>query len=650
MIIYREVTKSFIILRQYGLIIFVYFYKNTTTVLACMIWEMGYIIEIMIIKVKEVLLCTTALYNVDFNNKIIFKKHLIFNLLFLTTILGSYTSAFGQSRSNPKEISGYVTYNDSPLENVSVVVKNTDVKTTTNKKGYYKIKAAEKEIIQFSSVGMKPVEIIVEDVTKRLDITMVDELNELGEVVVKTNKKKNRYGEEEESTITTSYGKINKKSVSYGRIKKIRGKELTVQGTSLIETLSGIVKYLSIEKGRVRIVPNLSISSPEESLAIWDIDGTVYEYPPNLAVGDIDKVTVIKSVSGTTKYGMRGSGGVIVVRTIGAKTKKQKRSKKGRKKKGKQNSYGNGAVPYTAVESKTPYLAILDTVSGNKRIYKSYQGLSSNYSEAPSFYLDVSEYFKTVKNNDSLSLQVLSDAQDIFKKDPEALKAIAYAYQERGLYPKAVDVYAKLVELRPSYAQSYRDLANAYTENKQYKKAWNMYLQYLRKGNYILEEGIEKVVYSEMAYLYTLKKGAAGITENAEIKGLGLQNSKSDIRLVFEWNTSEAEFAIEFVDPQSRAFNFEHSQEKDGNRIKDEKQRGYSSNEFYLYDLTEGNWFINITYFGNKKNTPSYVKASVYRNWGKINQTKEVKLFKLKRQNYKMGLLKLNSKLSNSDY
>ncbi len=626
-----------------------YFYKSTTIVLVCMIWETGYIIEIMITKVKELLLCTTGMYNIDFNNKIIFKNNLVFKLLFLTTILGSYISAFSQSRSNLKEISGYVTYNDSPIENVKVIVKNTDVKTTTNKKGYYKIEAVEKEIIQFSSFGMKPVEIIVEDVTKRLDIAMVDELNELGEVVLKTKKKKKRY-EEEEPTITTAYGKINKKSVSYGRIKKIKGKELTVQGTSLIETLSGIVKYLSIENGRVRIVPNLSLANPEESLAIWDIDGTVYEYPPNLAVGDIDKVTVIKSVSGTTKYGMRGSGGVIVVRTKGVKAKKEKRSKKGRKKKGKQNSYSNGAVPYTAIKSKTPYLAMLDTVSGNKKTYESYQEFSSNYSETPGFYLDVSEYFKTTRNNDSLSLQVLSDAQDIFKKDPEALKAIAYTYQERGLYQKAVNVYTKLVELRPSYAQSYRDLANAYTENKQYKKAWNMYLQYLRKGNYILEEGIEKIVYSEMAYLYALKRGAAGIIENAEIKRLDLQNSKSDIRLVFEWNTSEAEFAIEFVDPQSRAFNFEHSQEKDSNRIKDEKQRGYSSNEFYLYDLTEGSWFINITYFGNKKNTPSYIKASVYRNWGKINQTKEVKLFKLKRQNYKMGLLKLNSKLSSSDY
>ncbi|WP_438422597.1 carboxypeptidase-like regulatory domain-containing protein [Aquimarina macrocephali] len=605
----------------------------------------------MITKIKQLSRYTIATYNVDFIRKIIFKRRLVFEIIFFTVIIGNSASIFGQSRSNTKEISGYVTYNDFPIENVNVIVKDTDVKTTTNKKGYYKIKAAEKEIIQFSSIGMKPVEIIVEDITKRLNIAMVDELNKLGEVVLKTNKKKNRYGEEEEeSTITTAYGKINKKSVSYGRIKKVKGKELTVQGTSLIETLSGVVKYLSVENGRVRIVPNMSIANPNQSLAIWDIDGAVYEYPPNLAVGDIDKVTVIKSISGTTKYGMRGSGGVIVVRTKGAKSAKQKKGKKRKKKKGQQSGYSNGAVPYTSVESKTPFLTTLDTIADHETLSKFFQGLSSNYLETPSFYLDVSKYFKTEKNNNSLSSQVLSDAEDIFKKDPEALKAIAYTYQERGLHQKAADVYIKLVELRPSYAQSYRDLANAYTENKQYKKAWNMYLQYLREGNYILEEGIEKVVYSEMAYLYTLKKGAAGIKENSEIKGLGLQNSKSDIRLVFEWDTSEAEFAIEFVDPQSRAFNFEHSQEKDSNRIMDEKQRGYSSNEFYLYDLTEGNWFINITYLGNKKDRPSYIKASVYRNWGKINQTKEVKLFKLKRQNYKMGLLKLNLKLPSSEY
>ncbi len=44
------------------------------------------------------------------------------------------------------------------------------------------------------------------------------------------------------------------------------------------------------------------------------------------------------------------------------------------------------------------------------------------------------------------------------------------------------------------------------------------------------------------------------------------------------------------------------------------------------------------------------LKATVYRNWGRINQTQEIKVFKLQRKEYKIGLLKFNSKLSTVGY
>ncbi len=582
------------------------------------------------------------------------KKQILFKFLLLTIVVGNSTHSFGQSKPRLNKISGYVTYNEFPLELVKVEIKDSKVKTTTNRKGYYRIEAPEKAVIQFSFKGMKPVEVIVEDITKYLNIGMVDEVNDLETVVIKTNNKKNKFrdeDEEDDQNIETAYGTINKKSVSYGKMKTIKSNSLNIQGSDLIETLSGLINYQGVEYDsrrikRVRLVPNLSISNPEESLAIWDIDGSIYDDPPNLRVGEIDKVTVIRSVSGTTKYGMRGSGGVIVVRTKGAKLKK----KKGGKNKANKNIYATGSVPYSTIKLTPSYFSVLDTVTNDKEAYKSYSALAEKNKNSPSFFMDMARYFKTEKQLDTLSLKVLSEAEVLFKDDPEALKAIAYIYQERGLHQKAIGLYTMLIELRPSYSQSFRDLANAYAANKEYKKAWNTYLQYLQAGNYVLEDGIEKMVHSEMSFLYLKKKNASGIRENAEIKNLNLENAESDIRVVFEWNTTEAEFAIEFVDPESRSFAFEHSQEKNNDRIVDEKLRGYSSNEFYLYDLAKGNWFINITYQGNKKYEPTYLKATVYRNWGRINQNQEIKVFKLQRKEYKMGLLKFNSKLSTAGY
>ena len=37
------------------------------------------------------------------------------------------------------------------------------------------------------------------------------------------------------------------------------------------------------------------------------------------------------------------------------------------------------------------------------------------------------------------------------------------------------------------------------------------------------------------------------------------KNTESDVRVVFEWNTSEAEFMLEFVNPTAQTYEIENS-------------------------------------------------------------------------------------------
>ncbi len=572
-----------------------------------------------------------------------FSKKYVTTLQICFLILSGFFNGHCQSEKQLNEISGYVSNTNVPLANVNVSVRNKEVRTITNENGYYEIKAMPKEVIQFSYSGMKSVEIVIEDITSMLNVRMVKKLNELGQVTIKTKKNSKDVDEQvEENTIMTAYGKVNKKSVIYGKIKSLKGNTLTIQGNDLIESLSGLINYQGIERDgrgqrRVRLVPNMSIDNPEESLAIWDIDGIIYEEPPNLPISEIYKVDAITSVAGTAIYGMRGSGGVIVVKTNGGKNNEGRNSGKGKRSKKKVS------VPvYKKMQFRPFYLNVMDTIFNQHTLYEQYNQLALRNKNHPSFYIDMSDYFMTERKLDSLALRILSDAEEIFNKNPETLKAIAYTYQKKELHQKAIESYQRVLQLRPNYAQSYRDLASAYLDNKRYKKSWNTYLQYLHTGNSLYTEGIEKLVHSEMSFLYAQKKSLAAIRETSEIEELNLSIGKSDVRIVFEWNTSEAEFEIEFVDPQSRSFTFDHSLEKTPYRIIDEKEIGYSCNEFYFYNLTKGDWYVNIKYFGNKKYEPTYIKTSIYRNWGRANQTQEIKLFRLKRQNYKMQLLKLN--------
>jgi len=222
---------------------------------------------------------------------------------------------------------------------------------------------------------------------------------------------------------------------------------------------------------------------------------------------------------------------------------------------------------------------------------------------------------------------------------------VAYHLQALGLKKDAIKAYETIFKLRPKYVQSYRDLANAYVGNDQFKKAWRLYMSYLLQGNDISGENIGQLLYNEMEYLYYNRRNQTDIKEHFVPQSDDLFDFRNDVRIVFEWNTSEAEFDLEFVNPERRAYVFEHSLAANQELITSEKQKGYSSREFFIDDIGNGEWLVNITYKGNKKPEPTYFKVTQYFNWGKANQTNEITVYKLNEQRNKMQLLRLNKQL-----
>jgi uncharacterized protein YfaP (DUF2135 family) len=120
------------------------------------------------------------------------------------------------------------------------------------------------------------------------------------------------------------------------------------------------------------------------------------------------------------------------------------------------------------------------------------------------------------------------------------------------------------------------------------------------------------------------------------------KNIESDVRIVFEWNTSEAEFILEFVNPNSEPYVVENSLENNNDLIIDQKKKGYTSKEIFIENLEYGDWLVNLTYLGNKQYKPTIFKITTYFNWGRTNQTKKINVYDFTLQNVKMELLKLN--------
>ena len=234
---------------------------------------------------------------------------------------------------------------------------------------------------------------------------------------------------------------------------------------------------------------------------------------------------------------------------------------------------------------------------------------------------------------------------DRFGSNPEIMKAIAYTLQTIGKRNETIDAYQRTFKLRPKYGQSYRDLANAYFENDQFERSWRLYMSYVLQFKALSDEGIGELVFNEMEWLYFFRKDRFEIKENFVPKSNKIADFRNDVRIVVEWNTSEAEFDLEFVNPELRSYVFKHTLADNQDLITDEKLKGYSCKEFFIDDLNDGEWLINMTYKGNKKPQPTYFKITKFYNWGKSNQRKEIEVYKFQDEREKIQLIRLDKQI-----
>ncbi|RXG15669.1 carboxypeptidase-like protein [Leeuwenhoekiella aestuarii] len=558
--------------------------------------------------------------------------------LFLVLFLFVSNRLFSQS---DREVKGYVTSLGNPLNNAQVAVKGTDNVIATDSKGFYTINVKPRQVLQFSYIGFETVEIIVEDVTSMLNVKLLPEVNDLEEVTVTGKSKVQKDFEEENGPngrprkMPTAMGYIS----TGGSSTYVKGESLNQAAVDLARAIDGRAAGMEVNnEGEIFIRAGNSINN--DVPAIWDIDGMIYTEPPFIDIANVQDVLILKSLSQTSRYGNIASGGVIVVRTKGAYFAQRKQEVAATY--GNKKVYSGDALDISKVITPIPnYLKDLEEINDSEKantLYREYLKANSN---DPEFYADVANYFFDLGESTS-AITVLSDMETKFETNAEVLKILAYTLEEHKKKEEALSVYKKIFRLRPKYAQSYRDIGNAFSEVENYQKAWLMYMGYMNTQDGLTGSGVDAVIYREMEALYLKHKNQIDVDAK-----FALPDDKSeltyDVRLVFEWNTSEAEFEIEFVNPQNQPFSFNHTLEQNAERIKNEKLKGYTSEEFLIDDLGAGDWLVNIKYFGNKQFQPTFLKVTSYYNWQQPNQKHTVEVFKLTRQNIKMQLLKLNS-------
>ena len=583
------------------------------------------------------------------------------------------------AQETSRMISGKISDGRNAVENVAISLESKSERTFSDANGRYDIRADIGDKIIYSYQGLKTVSIVVEDVTRVLNVTMVPDVEELDEVTITGSNRKNQQQLELEypsnqNIIRTAYGFMNAETAP-GNIRFLAEEQINPVAVCILDLLrnefaglrvqgsclgafgpgaggaqqltnlaggnsnqAGVVGLAadanggqsSLINGKVFIRGTSSLFNPRS--AIFDVDGQIFaDAPIWIDVKNIKRLAVLNNFATTTQYGTAGAGGVIVINTVNGLPQNAPIFDRARLR---NNFVSDNILSQEDLKRNWPtYLQELHeskSLDEAKALYAKYE---KAYSGSPFFYMDAQDLFAMRWNEKEFADGIIESNAYLFEGNPVLIKALAYQYQEQNDLQKAHESFKKIMELRPNYAQSYLDLANSYRDLKDPAQAANIYNRY----SYLLQEGFMQADSSgfqtifEREYNNFLLLNKAALVQGKKATELYIaEEDFKGTRLVFEWNDSEAEFELQFVNPKKQYHMVKHSLADNDELIYDEKAIGYSTMEYLIDGSLPGNWTVNVRYLGNKSLTPTYLKATVYYNYGTYAQREETKTFQLR--------------------
>ncbi|MDN5204295.1 TonB-dependent receptor [Fulvivirgaceae bacterium BMA10] len=239
------------------------------------------------------------------------KKLILYCSLFLFTGI-HLVSAQGRT------ITGKVTdESGETIPGVNILIKETSIGTVSDVNGNYEIDiSSDESILVFSSVGYASQEIVV-GVKNVIDISLVDDIQSLKEVVVIA------YGETEKRKYTGSLTAVTSDDIAQiplaSPVAMLQGRSAGV----LVEAGSGQPGAI----GSVIIRGVGTFPDPSGNLntgPLYVIDGIPSGNVSTLNPNDIESMSILKDGTATSLYGSRAAFGVVMITTKQGKVGKTK--------------------------------------------------------------------------------------------------------------------------------------------------------------------------------------------------------------------------------------------------------------------------------------------------------------------------------------
>ena len=260
----------------------------------------------------------SILFNYQFMNGMMFNENLKKIFLFVSLIFFFLLPAISQDRS----ISGRVTDNNNqPISGASVIVKGTNIGTTTNTDGRYILNVPSKaKTLVISSISSLPKDVAITGSTINVVLEQGNAKN-LEEVVVTAlniNRSKRSLGYATQSIKNEDIIDKGDGSLLNALQGKLAGADITgasgSAGASTTILLRGISSFSGSQQP-LFVVDGVPISNDvdESTIGLYEFQSS--SRAMDLNVNNIESINILQGPASAALYGSRGAHGAIMITT-----------------------------------------------------------------------------------------------------------------------------------------------------------------------------------------------------------------------------------------------------------------------------------------------------------------------------------------------
>ncbi|MFN8359241.1 MAG: VIT domain-containing protein [Candidatus Kapaibacterium sp.] len=297
------------------------------------------------------------------------------------------------------------------------------------------------------------------------------------------------------------------------------------------------------------------------------------------------------------------------------------------------SNYRNPPTLSSSIELKkwdasAPYLKKLHNVARGEE-YSEYLTLKKEYGASPGFYLDCADYFAE-KGMKSVALRILTNIAEMELENHQLLRVLAHRLSQLGYTALAIDVFRDVLEMREEEPQSYRDLALALAEDKQYQAAADtLYRVITKKWDSRFSE-VELIALSELNHVLYQSKNTV---KTAGYDSRLLAHMPVDVRVVLNWDADNCDMDLWVFDPNNEKCFYSNRRTRIGGLLSRDMTGGYGPEEFLLKKALPGKYSVQVQYFGSRQQkaaAPTTIQLELYTRYATGKEEKKEITMRLK--------------------